>query len=239
DNLRHEVQHLAQSVFTAAKLFLHHPLVVDIRARTDPLRDIPLLVLHRIRPGEEPLVFAIPSSQGRSQFPLLGALPGVDDKRLGLRYMVGVVYRHPPPTFDNVGIRSRIIIPALVIPVHPAIRTRHPGEVLNAIAEIAELLFTFLERFFRLYPFRYLKNRGADVLHRRTAFDDDRIERREPGPYSIGIRRNGSTDLYIPSSLARAKDVRENVLQVAKRFRENISDMLANVFVWRRTVHPC
>ncbi len=117
----------------------------DVGVGAEPELDISGIVVERLGTGEMPAKNAVVAAERESIFPAYaggdGSFPLFDDAREFFGIMNGL----PAPPFLLLGGGAGVFIPAVVIPGDRAIGARHPGELGNAVCQLAELGFIGFE----------------------------------------------------------------------------------------------
>ena len=111
-------------------------LLADVGIRAEPAHHVGLACRAGASHGSERAEYAIRSPQREHHVERLDRWQSkLFHRSSTLGSSFGIVYRLPAPAFHLFGSGSGVLIPALVVPVDPAIRVRRPAQLRDCIQQ--------------------------------------------------------------------------------------------------------
>ncbi len=135
-----------QTAVLRARLFA----LADVRVGAEPTHYFALRIADGNSLREEQAVGAVLAAQRKCIFPVLALLETARDLVHDALQVVRVMRFPPAPAGHLLHRGAGVFKPAIVVPEDAALLVCHPGELRHVIRQIAETLFAFAQRCFRL-----------------------------------------------------------------------------------------
>ena len=164
-------------------------LLGDVGVGTEPEHDLAGLITDRQRARQEPAIFAVPATQRKGVLPRFAAVPGFLDACDHAVDVIRVMHALPTPALHLLQRRTRVVVPAPVVPEDPSCRVRHPGELTHVVGECAEAFLALVQSFPGIVN-------GGDIARDRGRADDDIVV--------VEDRRDGHAHEYGAAVLSQA-----------------------------------
>src|SRR5262249_49981001 len=137
---------LLQGVVEVAQRLLGLDLLGHVRIGAEPANDLARLVADRQGAREEPPVGTVAPAQGKRVLPGRAVLEAAADAADDAVDVIGMMHLLPAPALHLLERRARVVVPAPVVPVDPALLVRRPGELADVVGKLAEARLAVAQR---------------------------------------------------------------------------------------------